>query len=76
MPALLLRCAAGALVAITLAPAAQAGDGRTHYDPYAAAARATVCTRAELSAGLDVDQCGRGLLHAAAARKGDRTGSD
>ena len=58
-----------------LAPAAYAGDhGGSHYDPYAAARRAPVCTQAELSAGIDVDDCGRVLLRTAAdGRRASRT---
>ena len=77
MLAVLVRCAASALVAIALAPAAQAGDGRPHYDPYAAAARAQVCTQAELRAGIDVRDCGRSLLRTAGgARKSIRTAAE
>ncbi|MFO1143989.1 MAG: hypothetical protein U1E59_16745 [Amaricoccus sp.] len=72
----LVRCATSAFLALALAPEAQAGDGRPRYDPFAAAGRAPVCTEAELSAGFDVDQCGRGLLHMVAARKADRAGTE
>jgi hypothetical protein len=74
----LFRCAASALLAVILAPAAYAGDhGGHHYDPYAAARRAPVCTQAELRAGVDVGDCGRMLFRTAAdGRKASRTTTD
>jgi len=70
----LFRCAAPALLAVMLAPAAYAGDH--HYDPYAAARRAPVCTQAELSAGVDVGDCGRVLRTAADGHRASRTTAD
>jgi hypothetical protein len=68
----LFPIAASALLTVMLAPAAFAGDRGTHYDPYAAARRAPVCTQAELSAGVDVDDCGRVLIRSGGDRAASR----
>ena len=73
----LFQCVASAVLTVMLAPAAYAGDHEgPRYDPYAAARRATVCTSAELRAGIDADDCGRVLRTAATARRASRTTMD
>jgi hypothetical protein len=60
-----------------LAPAAFAGGhGGFRYDPYAAARRAPVCTQAELSAGIDVNDCGRVIRTVADGHRSSRPTTD
>ena len=58
---LLVRSAAAALFAVTLAPAAfaqSATRAEPGLNPYAGATNAPVCTKLELSAGITGDECG------------------
>ena len=57
----MVRTAAAALFAVTLAPAAfaqSATRAEPGFDPYAGATQAPVCTQLELSAGIKGDECG------------------
>jgi len=73
----LLQLTASAVLTVMLSPAANAGaHSRIHYDPYAAAHRTAICTQAELSAGIDADDCGRVIHTAADARSATRPTAD